>query len=73
LRGGRDTLTRVDYVVLEASFKELYEGETLFREMLAMMEQNEFRFLRPVSWLSDPRTGEVIQVDGLFGRAHGGD
>ena len=25
-----------------------------------------FRFLRPIDWLEDPRTGEILQMDALF-------
>lgn len=68
LRGGQETLKRVDYVILEASFKPLYEGEMLFTEIIALMESYGFRFLRPVGWLEDPKTGEILQADGLFER-----
>jgi hypothetical protein len=31
-----------------------------------MMGEHGFRFLRPVGWLSDPRSGEILQLDALF-------
>jgi FkbM family methyltransferase len=68
LRGGVETLKRVDYVVLEASFKPLYEGEPLFMDIVRMMEEWGFRFERPVGWLEAPRSGEILQVDALFVR-----
>jgi len=68
LRGGQETLKRVDYVILEASFKPLYEGEMLFTEIIALMESYGFRFLRPVGWLEAPKTGEILQADTLFER-----
>jgi len=60
---------RVEYVVLEASFKPMYEGEMLFMDIVRLMEGYGFSFLRPVGLLSDPRTGEIIQMDALFSRA----
>ncbi len=39
LRGGVETLKRIDYVVLEASFKPMYEGELLFMDLVRMMEK----------------------------------
>ena len=68
VRGATETLRRVDYVVLEASFKPMYQGEMLFIDMVRMMESQGFIFLRPVGQLTDPRTDEIIQIDALFGR-----
>lgn len=68
LRGGVDTLKRVDYAVIETSFKPMYEGEVLFPQILRLMETYGFGFVRPVGWLSDPRTGGVLQMDALFER-----
>jgi len=69
LRGAEKTLARTDYMVLEASFKPMYEGEPLFADLVKMAEGFGFRFARPVGWLSEPRTGEVIQADLLFEKA----
>jgi len=66
LRGGLKTLQRIDYVILEASFKPMYEGEMLFMDMVRLMEEYGFRFLRPVGWLSHPKNGEILQMDALF-------
>lgn len=68
LRGGEETLRRVDYVVMEVSFSPMYEGERTFMEMARMMEDYGFRFERPVGWLSAPGTGEILQMDALFVR-----
>jgi FkbM family methyltransferase len=68
LRGGAKTLRAVDYTVLEASFKPMYEGEALFLDLVRIMEGCGFRFCRPVGLLSDPATGEVLQIDALFER-----
>jgi hypothetical protein len=61
----------VDYVLLETSFRPLYEGEKTFMEIARMMEDHGFEFLRPVDWLSDPRNGEVLQMDALFASVAG--
>lgn len=68
MRGAREFLKRVDFVVLEASFKPMYDGELLFMETVKLMEEFGFVFRRPVGWLNDPATGEVIQMDALFER-----
>lgn len=66
LRGAKETLKLLDYVMLEASFKPLYEGEMVFMELVSLMEEFGFRFERPVGWLSAPDTGEILQMDALF-------
>jgi FkbM family methyltransferase len=71
LEGGIETLKRVDYVLLEASFRPLYEGEKTFMEIARTMEEHGFYFLRPIAWLNDPRSGEVLQADALFARRRG--
>lgn len=68
IRGGVEILKRVDYVVLEASLKPMYEGEMLFMEIARLMEEWGFRFERPVGWLTEPGTGEILQMDSLFVR-----
>ncbi len=68
VRGAEELLKRIDYVVLEASFKPMYQGEMLFMDMVRMMESLGFVFLRPVGQLTDSRTNEIIQMDALFGR-----
>jgi FkbM family methyltransferase len=69
LLGGVETLKRVDYVVLEASLRPMYEGEALFLDLVRLMHGYGFRFLRPVGWLADPKTDEVLQMDILFAKA----
>ena len=66
LRGGSETLRRISYVILEASFKPMYEGEILFLDLVQLMEEYGFRFSRPVGALQHPVTGEVLQIDALF-------
>lgn len=68
LEGGVKTLERVDYVILEASLKPMYQGERLFEEIITIMREYGFSFLRPIGWLSDPKTGETLQMDALFAK-----
>ena len=72
LRGGAEMLKRVDYVLLEASFKPMYEGEMLFMDVVRLMDSYGFSLLRPAGWLTDPNTDEIIQMDALFQRRQQG-
>lgn len=68
LKGAPETLKKVDYVLLEVSFKPMYEGELPFDGIVSIMEGCGFVFSRPVDWLSSPVTDEVLQMDALFVR-----
>jgi FkbM family methyltransferase len=69
LDGAPDTLKKVSAVEVELSFTELYEGQALFDEMLAVLDAAGFRLagVQPGFW--DQQTGETLQIDGLFLRA----
>lgn len=69
LAGAGNTLQQVDYVILEASFKPMYEGEMAFLDVISLMGRLGFEFLRPVGWLPDTGTGEILQADLLFRHA----
>jgi FkbM family methyltransferase len=69
LKGAASLLNRVDHVLLEASFRPMYEGEKTFIEIVQIMDERGFEFLRPVGWLDDPVTQEVLQVDALFAKS----
>jgi FkbM family methyltransferase len=71
LDGGLETLARAEWVIVESSFKPLYEREPGFLDMVAYMAARGFRFLRPVGWLTAPGTDEILQCDALYGRAEG--
>ena len=68
LLGATETLAGTDYVVAELSFKPMYQGERTFADMLELFEEKGFRFSRPLDFLADPKTGEFLQMDGLFVR-----
>ena len=69
LDGGHATLRRIEWVVVELSFRPMYEGELSFLDMVAYMDRQGFRLVRPVGWLAAPATGEILQCDALFHRA----
>lgn len=68
LEGGAATLRRIDYVEMELSLVPLYAGQALFPELCTTMRGMGFvlRALEPA--FRDGRTGELLQLDGLFVR-----
>ena len=67
LWGARQTLARTHFVLLEAAFKRLYEGEPLFDDVADFLRSVQFRFQRPIGFETDP-LGEIVQMDALFTR-----
>lgn len=67
MRGGPGVLARADAVLLEMPFRPSYDGEPLFRDVLAFMEDEGFRLLRPLDVWDDGH--EIRQMDALFVRA----
>jgi FkbM family methyltransferase len=70
LKGSQNILENIDFVLLEVSFKPLYVGEASFKEVFYLMEKYGFDFLRPVDFLKNPKSGEILQMDALFRRVN---
>lgn len=68
LRGAEKLLQQVDFVVVETAFREMYEGEPVFRDIEQHLNERGFRFLRPLAFLQ-LKSAEIIQMDALFVRA----
>lgn len=69
VKGATQLLKRVSWVLIEVSFSELYEGEQDFGSILKLMQSTGFEFIRPVNFHTSPTTGDIIEMDALFGRA----
>ena len=65
LRGATGILPQVDFVYLEASFVELYDGQKLAGDMVVQMDELGFA-LRAVGSKSDTRQFGATQADLLF-------
>lgn len=66
LAGAKETLKKVDFVIVETSFEPMYEGEKIFRDILYLMEKQGFHFARPLDFSSDETISKVLQMDALF-------
>jgi hypothetical protein len=68
LEGATRTLKRCVGVQAEMSLLPLYQGQVLFREIIGWLEQREFELWSLLPGFSDPATGRLLQVDGVFFR-----
>ena len=68
LEGGARTLARLAGIQMELSLVPIYEGETLFTDMVHLLEARGFTLMGLEPGLRDPASRQLLQVDGLFFR-----
>jgi FkbM family methyltransferase len=68
LRGGARLLGRVDYVLIEVSYRPLYEGQALFGRIHDQLTELGFHYRGSLDQLLSPLDGSVLQADALFAR-----
>ena len=68
LQGATQSLDRVVGLQAEMALKPLYDGETLFHEMVEHLEQLGYTTMTIAPVFADPRTGQVLQLEGIFYR-----
>jgi FkbM family methyltransferase len=66
LRGAAKTLERVDYLITEVSFRELYAGQPLFDEIHALLTGQGFWYAGSIDSMLSPLDGSILQADALF-------
>jgi FkbM family methyltransferase len=68
LLGARQSLRMIDAIEIELSLQELYVGQALLPEVVALLNFHGFTCVWLERGYADPRTGDLLQVDGLFRR-----
>jgi len=68
LEGAAKSLPRINTIQLEMSLVPLYEGEVLFKKMYELLYDLGYIMVSIEPGFSDPRTGQLLQVDGVFHR-----
>ena len=66
LMGAKNSLKLIKGMQLEMSLKPLYKGALLYSEMIKKMNENDFELIGLENGFSDHKTGELLQVDGIF-------
>jgi hypothetical protein len=69
LRGGVRTFGRALVLLLEVSFAELYEGQSLFDDIYALIRGLNFSCCGMFNNIYDPHSHRVLQSDALFVRS----
>jgi FkbM family methyltransferase len=68
LRGCESRLDQIEFIYVECSFIELYEGQALAGEVVAWLCERDFR-LAGIGSATASRQGGIVQADLLFERA----
>ncbi|MCU0321693.1 MAG: FkbM family methyltransferase [Chitinophagaceae bacterium] len=67
LKGAINFIQKVDYVLFEASFVSMYDGEALFDEMHTILKNMGFELIGPVGFLQTNDL-QILQMDMLYKR-----
>lgn len=68
LRGAERVLTKIDTIQMEMSLVPLYNGELLFSDMCSLMLAKGYNLVSLDGGFTDPNSGHLLQVDGIFRR-----
>ena len=68
LEGGQHSLETIRGLQVEMSLVPLYEGEPLIDEIVSFLQSKGFTLIFLMPGFIDNRTGQQLQVDGLFFR-----
>lgn len=69
IKGAKEALAHIDTVQMEMSLVPLYKDELLFNEMCMLMSEYGFSLVTIENGFSDPVSGQLLQVDGIFHRS----
>ncbi|MFW8602416.1 FkbM family methyltransferase [Desulfobacterota bacterium M19] len=70
LLGAKGIMEKVVGIQLELSVVPLYEGQALFQELIAWLDDRGFEMWGVVPGFMDQTTGRMLQFDGIFFRRH---
>lgn len=71
LDGAGSALRRVGTLQLELSFRPLYRGELPFHQMVCYLRERHYALIALEPGFADPRSGELLQAEGIFRRSEG--
>ena len=66
LNGAKESLRHISTIQLEMSLIPLYQGEMVFSDMYPLLLQLGFGLIDIDGGFSDPKTGRLLQIDGIF-------
>ena len=68
IAGAKKSLASINMIQMEMSLVPLYKGELLFNDLCLLMTGKGYSLVAVEPVFSDPETGQLLQVDGIFQR-----
>lgn len=69
LDGAAGLLPEIHGIQIEMSLVPLYQGQALYQEMIKILSSVGFNLWNIVPGFSDPKSGRLLQMDGVFFRS----
>jgi len=69
LKGSLNILKKIDVVITETSFYQLYEKQAMFKDIFAFLTHYDFTYVGNIDQFLDPNDGKVLQADSVFIRS----
>lgn len=66
LKGAGDLLKKIDVVITETSYFELYQDQPLFKEIYDYLNEAGFKYVGNMEQFTDPNDGKILQADSIF-------
>lgn len=66
LRGAKNSLNKIKFLIIELSFTELYDGQPVFSEIYNMLTKSGFKYAGSWRQSLNPPDGKVLQQDAIF-------
>jgi len=69
INGALQSLPKITGIQVEMSLVELYEGESMYEDLKRLVESYGFELYSLEPGFSDPDSGKLMQIDGVFFRS----
>ena len=66
IKGAVGVLKKINWIIIEISFTDLYKKEVNFNYINNLMKKNGFKFLKPLNFHTSPNNDQIIEMDALF-------
>lgn len=66
IEGGKNTIPKAEILLIETSFKELYEKQVLFDNIYNHVKELGFYFAGNYQQTPDPKDGSILYADSVF-------
>jgi FkbM family methyltransferase len=66
MKGGENVISQAAVIIVETSFKTLYEDQPLFEDIYNLLKKHGFSYAGSFEDLRDPVTGAILQQDSIF-------